>query len=125
MLDEGEEQGTPSFVAPELFLPTKFGLKKGGPSKEADVYALSMTMYQVMTGKRPFLQMRKAAIVCAVISGERPAKPENAEEIGMTDAFWDLLGECWREDRRTRPRIPHIVFRVGKIISGSYSGVVN
>ena len=117
MPDEGEELGTPSFTAPELLLPTKFGLEKGGPSKEADVYALGMTMYQVMTGKRPFLQIRKAAIIRAVISGERPAKPHNAEEIGMTDAFWDLLRECWREDRKKRPRILHILTRVKDITS--------
>lgn len=100
-----EEQGTPSFMAPELLLPAKFGLEKGVPSKEADVYALSMTTYQILTGKRPFLPRRKARIICAAISGERPVKPEDAEEIGMTVALWDLLEECWREDRTMRPNI--------------------
>jgi len=92
-------------MAPELLLPTKFGLEKGVPSKEADIYALGMTIYQVLTGKRPFLQRRKARIICAVILGERPAKPKDAEDIGMTDDLWDLLEECWREDRRMRPNI--------------------
>jgi len=102
-----EERGTPSFIAPELLLPTKFGLEKRVLSKEADVYALGMTIYQVLSGKRPFLPRRKARIMCAVISGERPAKPENAEEIGMTEVLWDLLKECWREDRTMRPNIPN------------------
>jgi hypothetical protein len=44
-------QGTTSFVASELLLSTKFGLDKGIPSKEADIYALDMTVYQVLTGK--------------------------------------------------------------------------
>jgi len=69
-------------MAPELLLPTKFGLEKGVPSKEADVYAFGMTIYQVLSGKRPFLPRKKARIICAVIFGERPAKPENAEELG-------------------------------------------
>ena len=42
-------------------------------------------------------------VVYAVISGERPPKLGNAEEIGMTEVVWDLLRECWREDRTTRP----------------------
>lgn len=101
----GEEQGAPSFMAPELLLPTKFGLENGAPSKEADIYALGITAYQVLTGKRPFLPRRNAGIMRAVISGERPAKPENAEGIGMTEAVWDFLRECWREDRTARPNI--------------------
>ena len=107
MPDEGEleERGTPSFMAPELLLPTKFGLEKTRPSKEADVYAFGMTMYQVLTGKRPFRPMRNAGIVRAVILGERPAKPENAEEVGMTDTLWNLLRKCWKEDRKRRPDI--------------------
>ena len=112
MPDEGEERGTPSFMAPELLHPTKFGLEKTGPSKEADVYAFGMTMYQVLTGKRPFRPMRKAGIIRAVISGERPAKPENAEEIGMTDALWNLLRDCWQEDRITRPDIFDVFRRI-------------
>jgi serine/threonine protein kinase len=44
-------QGTTSFVAPELILSTKFGLDKGIPSKEADIYALGVTVYQVLMGK--------------------------------------------------------------------------
>ena len=49
-------QGTTSFVASEL-LSTKFGLDKGIPSKEPDVYALGITVYQVLTGKQPFFTM--------------------------------------------------------------------
>ena len=41
-------------MAPELLYPAKFGLEKGVPSKEGDVYALGMTMYQVLTGQVPF-----------------------------------------------------------------------
>ena len=98
-----EEQDTPSFMAPELLHPTKFGLDKGVPSKEADIYAFGMTAFQVLTSKRPFLSRRKAVIIHAAITGERPAKPENVEGMGMAEIVWDLLSECWREDRTTRP----------------------
>lgn len=107
-----EDEGILSFMAPELLLPTKFGLEKGAPSKEADIYALGMTTYQVLTGERPFLPRRKTVIIHAVISGERPAKPENAVGIGMTEVVWDLLRECWSEDRTTRPNILDILRRL-------------
>ena len=99
-------------MSPELLLSTKFGLEKGVPSKEADIYALGMTVYQVLIGKGPFCPKWEAELLAAVISGERPPKPENAERIGMTDAVWALLVECWREDRATRPNISDVLRRV-------------
>ena len=104
-------------MAPELLLPTKFGLTKGVPSKEADIYALGMTIYQVLTGKLPFSQRRKARVMYAVMLGERPAKPENAEEIGMTDVVWDLLRGCWEEERTTRPNVAEVLKKFYEITS--------
>jgi serine/threonine protein kinase len=104
-----EDSGTVSFTAPELIHPTKFGLEKGLPSKEADIYALGMTVYQVLTGQWPFYPKREVEVAHAVILGERPPKPKNAEEIGMTEAVWELMTECWREDRTKRPDISQIL----------------
>jgi serine/threonine protein kinase len=106
-----EERGTISFMAPELLFSAKFGLDKGVPSKEADIYALGMTVYQVLTDKWPFFPRREAEVIHAVISGERPPKPENAESIGITEVLWDLLRECWGEDRKTRPNIAGVLER--------------
>ena len=104
-----EDQGTKSFMSPELLVPAKFGLEKGVPSKEADIYALGMTVYQVLTGNWPFFPKRETEIMHAVMAGERPPKPENAEEIGLTEAMWDLLEDSWRQDWKERPKISTIL----------------
>jgi len=98
-------------MAPELLFPRKFGLERGVSSKEADVYALGMTVYQVLTSEWPFYPKRKPEVMLAVISGERPPKPENAEEIGMTEVVWNLLRECWEGDRMKRPSILDVLGR--------------
>jgi len=116
------ECGTVSFMAPELLHSARFGLEKGVPSKEADIYALGMTMYQVLTGQWPFYPKREAEVVLAVVSGERPPKPENAEEIGMTEAVWDLMEKCWREDRTKRPDASQVL-RKFFIITGEGQAV--
>ncbi|KAF9645571.1 kinase-like protein [Thelephora ganbajun] len=113
-----EEQGTVSFMAPELLFSGRFGLAKAVPSKEADVYALGMTVYQVLTGEWPFFPKREFEVMTAVISGERPPKPENAEEIGLTEVMWDLLEKCWREDRTKRPSISEILGKFRGITGG-------
>jgi len=98
-------------MAPELLYPRKFGLDRGVPSKEADVYALGMTVYQVLTGKWPFHPKRESEVMLAVMSGERPPRPENAEEVGMTEIMWNLLRECWEEDTTKRPSILNVLGR--------------
>jgi hypothetical protein len=42
--------GTTSFMAPERLVPSQFGLDdRGSPTKEADIYAMAMVIYQVLT----------------------------------------------------------------------------
>ena len=107
--------GTVYFMAPEILHSTKFGLEKGVPSKEGDVYALGMTVYQVLTGEFPFYPRREFEVIHAVLDGERPPKPKNAEEIGMKEAVWELMGECWREKREERPAMPEILKKFHEI----------
>ena len=45
--------GTVPFMAPELLVPSKFGLDNSTPTKEADIYAMAMTIYQVLTVQFP------------------------------------------------------------------------
>lgn len=106
-----EETGTAFFTAPELLHPTKFGLEKGVPSKEGDIYALGMTLYQVLTGCYPFYPRGEFEVIHAVIEGARPPRPENAEEMGMTEVVWEFMAECWREERVERPAIWEVLGR--------------
>ena len=39
--------GTTPFMAPELLVPSRFGLDKCGPSKEADTCAVAVVVYRV------------------------------------------------------------------------------
>ena len=45
--------GTTPFMAPELLVPSRFGLDKCVPTKGADVYAMAMTIYQVRVARCP------------------------------------------------------------------------
>jgi serine/threonine protein kinase len=45
-----EGGGTARWMAPELLLPEQFGLPQSLPSKQSDVYALGMIIYEVSKG---------------------------------------------------------------------------
>lgn len=92
-------------MAPELMYPSKFNLHNPHLSREVDIYAFGMSIYEVVTGVRPFVAegMRKEELMFVVIEGGRPAKPANAEAIGFGNGVWDLMEKCWSQDRTQRP----------------------
>ena len=110
--------GTLCWMSPEL-LDSPPG-SDGRPTRESDCYALGMVIYevswsklsrmsltypsQVLTGLRPFHHLHGYyKIASAIIRGERPEKPLDAELLGLSDALWGLLQSCWSESSPTRP----------------------
>ncbi|KAF9646448.1 kinase-like protein [Thelephora ganbajun] len=98
--------GTTPYMAPELIYPGKYGLDRSRVSREADIYAFGMVVYEVVMGVRPFsVENRRAEeVIFAVMAGERPKKPENLEAVGFGRTVWDLVDRCWVENRMQRPK---------------------
>ena len=97
-------------MAPELLYPKKFGLPTCRVSKEADVYAFGMVVYEVLTGRSPFgaEKRRQQEIMFRVIDGKRPGKPEKAEDIGFGGGTWELIQQCWNPNCGERPTMEKI-----------------
>ncbi|KAF9790648.1 kinase-like domain-containing protein [Thelephora terrestris] len=94
--------GTYQWMSPELLDPK--GFKSNGRStRESDCYALGMVIYEVLTGLRPFHDMRHLTFIPPVLRGERPEQPPQAESLGISDTIWELVQSCWSETIATRP----------------------
>ena len=115
--------GTPSYMAPELIFPQKFHVPFQ-LSKEADIYAMGMVMYEIVTGVRPFGMENLVAgeVIFMVVAGGRPVKPENADDIGFGRGVWELVEGCWKEDRTQRPKIREVHQRL--TLAASWSQMV-
>jgi len=110
--------GTFCWMAPELLEPSRFG-SNGSPARESDCYALGMVIYevgwlrslrlplthlsQVLTGLRPFHRLCAYEPVPAILRGQRPEKPIDAESLGLTCDLWELVQLCWSESSSARP----------------------
>jgi len=110
--------GTLCWMSPELLSPPAFG-SSGYPTRGSDCYALGMVIYevssvhssrysliypsQVLTGLRPFHHISSLVAAVAVLRGERPERPVNAESLGFSDTLWELVQSCWSETGSTRP----------------------
>ena len=110
--------GTFCWMSPELLDPASFRCS-GRPTRESDCYALGLVVYEVswlwlshrffvnlskvLTGRRPFHALCGYGPVAAVLRGERPEKPIDAESLGLSDMIWGLVRSCWSESRSSRP----------------------
>ncbi|KAG6827259.1 hypothetical protein H0H92_012596 [Tricholoma furcatifolium] len=103
--------GTARFQAPELIDPN-FDHPR---SKSSDVYAFSMTCYQMYTGQLPFFETKRDyGVLLKVGRGERPGKPLDGicQSHGLTDIIWRLIEECWAHSPSKRPNASQIVERL-------------
>ena len=113
--------GTWFYMAPELLIPGKFGLTDSRPTQPADIYAMGMVIYEVLTGFNPFydLNLVPAAVVTCVLAGKRPTKPSNAEGIGFGSGTWDLVQECWKTQPAKRPTTERVLQHLEHISASS------
>ena len=140
-LSQTLQGGTPSFMAPELLAPARYGLKYSAPTQQADVYAFSLVILQVtpfyrpdffvfltfskvLTGELPFRNYpnyRLQELAHYVSFGARPEKPANAQDIGISDSLWELIQKCWDGQIAERPKIQEVVKGVGNAAAAWYT----
>ena len=58
---------------------------------------------QVLAGLPPFHHVMACTPVLAVMRGDRPRKPLDAESLGFSDQLWKLVQLCWSESSSIRP----------------------
>ena len=87
--------GTFGYMAPELW--------NGKHTKEADIYAFGMVVYEVVTGIYAFGQRRSAQRRSSSSTRRRPDKPEDPAASGFGDGTWEFIERCWDEDPKNRP----------------------
>ena len=64
---------------------------------------------QAFTGRYPFASHSEMAISLKIIRGERPARPQGAQELGLTDSIWGITCRCWRQVPAHRPTVTEVV----------------
>lgn len=104
-------QGTVYWMAPEVLDPEQYGInEKEDPMPESDIYSLAMLMWEIFTGHRPFADARtSAAVTFRILSGKRPPRTPAATARGISDSLWELMKQCWDEDRHKRPNMTTVI----------------
>jgi len=85
----GTAVGTVAFMAPEVFRGQE-------PTAACDVYAVGVTLYELLTGTQPFTGQ-----VAAIMHGHLETAPTRPD--GVPDRLWALISACLSKDPAARP----------------------
>jgi serine/threonine protein kinase len=81
--------GTVAFMAPEV-------IRGEAPTAACDVYAVGITLYELLTGLRPF-----SGEVVAILHGHLETVPTRPD--GVPGRLWTLMSACLSKDPGARP----------------------
>jgi len=112
--------GSSRWLAPEIIDPPKPSSKPIMASKSADVFAFAMLAVEMFSGKVPFGNMKNESVVVQIANGKRPAKPQAAEQLGLSAEMWKSIEKCWSANPNKRPSIDEVV----RIWEGFVNGYV-
>ncbi|KAJ1302506.1 hypothetical protein OPQ81_002824 [Rhizoctonia solani] len=99
------QTGSTRWAAPELLT------EEAPKSKESDVYALGMTMLEVITGEVPFPQCHSDyQVIVKVMQGAQPSRPmTQLKNDDRGDQMWNLLVSCWSPEPSARPSAQQVL----------------
>ncbi|KAF8602272.1 kinase-like protein [Ceratobasidium sp. AG-I] len=117
--------GTLRWMAPELLLRTDSESNHGVlKTTQTDVYALGMTMLEILTGKVPYTKYAQDfAIFNALVKKQPPDRPEVLnDQTAQAETMWRLLLQCWDHTPAARPSAPWVLTQVLNVELASSTG---
>jgi serine/threonine protein kinase len=94
--------GTPHYMAPEAF-------HGATASPAADVYALGILLYEMVTGRPPYDSDTVHGLMQRHLEGDPERRP------GVPDELWSAIVSCLRQKPRLRPAAGELVVELGDV----------
>lgn len=103
--------GTTRWMAPELLLGSDDDVSLPRRSKQADVYALGMTMLEIITGTVPYPECNNEPRVITKLIGKIfPVRSAMHFRNSRRDNhMWELLVSCWNYEPAARPTAAEVL----------------
>ncbi|KAG8988598.1 hypothetical protein FRB94_000573, partial [Tulasnella sp. JGI-2019a] len=94
------------------------GLNDGqSRTTKTDIYALGMTIVEILTGREPFYQLPSSAKVYLMVSqGHRPQFEPISRHGKNFRPLWELAAVCWQTEPEKRPTAAQVVDCAARIL---------
>ncbi|KAG6331295.1 hypothetical protein ID866_7793 [Astraeus odoratus] len=105
---------TPNWASPEI-------MKGECSSAESDVWAFGMTALELFTRKAPFAHLGIVAVFAKILTGSLPERPSKDSTYSrMTDDWWGVCLECWKQDPSSRPSALQFLLKVETMVHAPF-----
>jgi serine/threonine protein kinase len=94
--------GTPHYMSPEAF-------QGAAASPAADIYALGVLLYELVSGRPPYSSDNVAALMQRHLEGGAERRP------GIPDPLWEVIQSCMALKPRLRPTAAELVVQLGEV----------
>ena len=109
-------KGTPVYSAPECLMPDAATGELARSSRSTDMYAFGILVHELLSGRRPFEQVKHAAqLGIMVYSGSRPPLDHLPDDTPPT--IVEMIKQCWDNDRTVRPSAAQCLAIVESVLS--------
>ncbi|CUA78463.1 WD repeat-containing protein 5 homolog [Dictyostelium discoideum] [Rhizoctonia solani] len=101
--------GSLRWAAPELLLA-----EVPKRTTQSDIYALGMTMLEILTGEVPYSECQQDyTVIKKVEKGKFPDRPlGRLKDDNKGNMMWNILKHCWRPDASNRPPPEQIIYNL-------------
>ncbi|GJE96379.1 kinase-like domain-containing protein [Phanerochaete sordida] len=107
------DAGAARYMAPEVLLPTKFGLQHVRHTPSSDVHSFAMCVWTIFHGNSPFHDYPVVAASMSILDGLRPSWCTARHDI--PEPLWSLLSLCWQQEARHRPSSSDVYSSVSRM----------
>ncbi|GBC27076.2 kinase-like domain-containing protein [Rhizophagus irregularis DAOM 181602=DAOM 197198] len=91
--------------------PKKFTLEKYSLNEKSDVYSIGVLLWEISSGRQPYMGKEKWFLVVNVPKGLRETPIPNTPED-----YIKIYTDCWKHEVNDRPNINEVVTRLDAII---------
>jgi serine/threonine protein kinase len=106
---DGVGPGTPLYMAPERFLDLPC-------DDRADVYSVGVLLYEMLTGRPPFLHPEGNPVKVAMMHLNDRPRPLRELVAGLPVAVEEMVSDALDKDPEKRPPIEELGYRLGALV---------